>query len=69
MARLRHIDIDGKRYLWRDIVQMRRDQVKAHAAAQQLALFEVKLDCRPEAARTSAGRYLEPSLFDGAGPS
>jgi hypothetical protein len=64
MSRLRFIDIDGKRYLWRDIVEMRREQKKAHAAAQQLALFELRQDCRPASERTAAGRYLEPSLFD-----
>ena len=64
MSRLRFIEIDGKRYLWRDILEMRREQKRAHAAAQQLALFELKQDCRPSAARTAAGRYLEPSLFD-----
>jgi len=64
MTRLRTIDIDGKRYLWRDILELRREQRKAHAEARQLALFELKADCRPEAARTPRGRYLEPSLFD-----
>jgi len=67
MTRLRFIDIDGKRYLWRDVLHMRAEQRRAHAAAQQLALFELKQDCRPEATRTAAGRYLEPSLFDSAG--
>jgi hypothetical protein len=68
MARLRFIDIEGKRYLWRDILELRREQKRAHAAAQQLALFELRHDCRPPTARTAAGRYLEPSLFDDAGP-
>ncbi len=67
MARLRFIDIDGKRYLWRDILRMRTEQRRDHAAAQQLALFELKQDCRPSAARTAAGRNLEPSLFEEAG--
>ena len=67
MATLRFIDIDGKRYLWRDILQMRADQKRAHTASQQLALFALRHDCRPSTARTSAGRYLEPSLFDDAG--
>jgi hypothetical protein len=67
MSRLRFIDIDGKRYLWRDILQLRAEQRRAHAAAQQLALFELKQDSRPAVARTAAGRYLEPSLFDSAG--
>jgi hypothetical protein len=64
MSNLGFIDIDGKRYLSRDILERRRAQTSAHLAAQQLALFEVKHDCRPAPARTPAGRYLEPSLFE-----
>jgi hypothetical protein len=60
---MRMIDIDGKRYLWRDILQLRREQRKAMRQAQQPALFDLKHDPRPAAARTAAGRYLEPSLF------
>jgi hypothetical protein len=57
------IDIDGKRYLWRDIMQLRREQPAAFAKAEQPALFELKVDRRPEQQRTTAGRYREPSLF------
>ncbi len=55
--------IDGKRHLWRDLLRLRREQVRAFAAARQPALFELKDDSRPAAERTAAGRYLEPSLF------
>ena len=65
MPRLHFIDIDGKRHLWRDILQLRREQKKALARAQQPTLFELKVDRRPEAERTGAGRYREPSLFSG----
>jgi hypothetical protein len=64
MSNSRFIELDGRRYLWRDILELRREQRKARAAAQQPALFELRHDRRPEAARTAAGRYLEPSLFD-----
>ena len=63
MSALRFIEIDGKRYLWRELLQMRREQKKAHARAVQPALFPLKDDQRPAAARTAAGRYQEPSLF------
>ncbi len=63
MARPRHIILDGKAYLWSDILQLRRDQLQAAARDRQLALFEMRDDCRPEAERNAAGRYLEPSLF------
>jgi hypothetical protein len=59
----RSIEIEGKRYLWRDIVQLRRQQKRAYARAQQPVLFELKEDCRPRTERTASGRYREPSLF------
>jgi hypothetical protein len=59
----RSIIIDGKRHLWRDIVNLRREQVRAAAKAKQPALFPLIEDRRPPAERTAAGRYLEPSLF------
>jgi hypothetical protein len=42
------------------------DSKKSHRAAQerQLALFELKEDCRPAAERTPARRYAEPTLLD-----
>ena len=63
MTSPRFIVIDGKRYLWRDLVRLRREQLRALANARQPALFELKDDRRPPAERTAAGRYLEPSLF------
>jgi hypothetical protein len=63
MSQLRFIEIDGKRYLWRDILARRREQRKAFCQAQQPALFALKDDRRPAAERSAAGRYLEPSLF------
>jgi hypothetical protein len=63
MTSLRFIVIGGKRYLWRDVLRLRREQVREHANAKQPVLFELKDDSRPSAERTAAGRYLEPSLF------
>jgi hypothetical protein len=57
------IEIDGKRHLWRDILQLRREQKAAHARPQQPTLFELKDDCRPATQRTAEGRYREPMLF------
>lgn len=52
-------------YSWRQLYEMRKAQLAASRAAQgrQLALFELKEDCRPKAERTAAGRYSEPSLL------
>jgi hypothetical protein len=63
MSLHRFIEIAGKRYLWRDILKPRREQLQARARAQQHALSEPRGDCRPVAERTAAGRYLEPSLL------
>ncbi len=59
----RHIMIDGKPYVWRELVKMRREQLQAQAKRKQLALFEMKEDYRPEAHRTASGRYRQPSLL------
>lgn len=60
---LKFIEIDGRRYLWSEVLQLRREQKKALRQALQPALFELKDDRRPQAERSAAGRYLEPSLF------
>lgn len=63
MSALPFIEIDGRRYLWRDLLQLRRAQRQAYAKVQQSVLFELKEDRRPVSGRTATGRYLEPSLF------
>lgn len=63
MTRMRYIEIDGKRHLWRDILELRREQKKVFAQAQQPTLFELKYDRRSVSDRSAAGRYREPSLF------
>ena len=59
----RFIEIDGKRYLWRDLVALRRAQ--ATPKAEQATLFPLREDCRPAPERNAAGRYREPGLFAG----
>ncbi len=60
----RYLIIDGKRYAWREIVALRREQAKRERQPQP-TLFELRDDARPPSARTAARRYLEPTLFDG----
>ena len=57
------IDIDGRRFAWRDLLQRRREQLVAAAKVEQPVLFELKEDRRPASQRSAAGRYREPSLF------
>jgi hypothetical protein len=64
MSRPAFVEIDGRRYLWRDIVELRRAQIAAGRQAQQPPLFELIEDCRPPSQCTAAGRYSEPMLFD-----
>jgi len=68
MRRPRFITIDGKPYLWRDILALRRAQCAEPRAAQP-TLFPLKEDARPVVNRTAAGRYSEPSLLDFADKS
>ncbi len=62
----RYITIDGKRYPWRDILALRREQ--RQIALPQPTLFDLKDDARPPSQRSAAGRCAEPSLFDGDRP-
>lgn len=59
----RYIVIDGKAYVWRELVKMRRAQLQSCVQEKQLVLFETKEDYRPEAERCASGRYLQPSLL------
>jgi hypothetical protein len=61
MSLPRFIEIDGHRYLWRDLVALRRTQAKP--PAQQPTLFPLREDSRPAGERNAAERYREPSLF------
>ena len=60
------IHIDGKAYSWRQLCELRRQQLEARRAAQgrQLALFALHEDRRPASERTAAGRYEEPTLLN-----
>lgn len=61
MSLPRFIDIDGRRYVWRDLVALRRAQVLPRA--EQPTLFTLREDFRPPGERNAAERYREPSLF------
>ena len=57
----RFVDINGRRYQWRDLVALR--QAQAVPKAQQPTLFELREDHRPAGERNAAERYREPNLF------
>ena len=58
----RFVEIDGRRYLWREILKLRREQ-RSEERQAQLALFELKEDRRPASQSSADGRYSEPTLF------
>lgn len=60
---MKTIEIDGKRYVWRDILRLRREQQKADRQPQP-TLFELQTDTRPASQKTADGRYSEPLLFE-----
>jgi len=65
MVRPDTIIIDGRAYSWRALMEARRAQLEAWKKAQgaQPALFALREDSRPQAERTAAGRYAQPSLL------
>ena len=65
MAKPDILIVDGHAFSWQRLIELRRQQLEACKAAEarQPALFELKQDCRPEAERSAAGRYREPTLL------
>ena len=57
----RFVEIDGRRYLWRDLVALRQAQTQPRP--EQPTLFELREDRRPPGERNAAERYQAPSLF------
>jgi hypothetical protein len=51
------------RYLWRDLLKLRREQAEAERRKAQPTLFELYDDSRPASQQDPAGRYREPTLF------
>ena len=66
MAKPETLIVDGHAFSWQRLCDLRRHQLEARKKSEgrQPALFELRDDHRPPAARTAAGRYLQPSLFD-----
>ena len=69
MAKPDVLIVDGRAFSWQRLCELRREQLEAwkKAESKQPALFELRDDYRPQAARTAAGRYRQPSLLDGLG--
>jgi hypothetical protein len=57
------IVIEGKRYAWKEILKLRREQRKT-ARQPQLTLFALNEDSRPASQQTVEGRFTEPLLFE-----
>ena len=60
---MRYVLIDNKRYEWKEILRLRREQSDAERRAQQPTLFELRDDSRPASQQTTRGRYEQPTLF------
>jgi hypothetical protein len=56
------IEIDGKKYDWKEIRRLRREQIQA-ARKPQPTLFEMHEDTRPASQQTAEGRLQSPTLF------
>jgi hypothetical protein len=51
----RFIEIEGKRYAWRDIMRLRRQQLEAERRQNQPTLFELRDDRRPPSQQSADG--------------
>jgi hypothetical protein len=60
---MKYLVLDSKRYLWRDVLKLRREQRKAARNAQP-ALFELREDERPKSQSAASSRSEEPTLFE-----
>jgi hypothetical protein len=60
---MRTVEIEGKRYLWREVLKLRREQEKQARQPTQETLFELRQDSRPATQRDAASRFENPTLF------
>ena len=63
MPRPPYIELNGKRYLWREVIDMRRQQLEAARNPPQPTLFVLREDHKPACEGSAALRYQEPSLL------
>ena len=68
MRKPKYLVLDNKRYLWRDILKLRREQCKAAQQAQPV-LFNLQDDERPKSQRTAAASTRNPRSFSNIGGS
>jgi hypothetical protein len=66
MAKPDAILIDGRAYSWRQLCELRRQQMEAWRKAQgaQPTLFALKHDCRPACERAANDRYAQPTFLE-----
>jgi hypothetical protein len=64
MARLKFIEIDGKRYPWHDILELRRAPKGICEGGSAHPVRAARGRRRPPADRMAAGRYLEPARLE-----
>jgi hypothetical protein len=63
MAKLKVIELNGRKYSWPQVLAAYREQAAKLAQPEQPALFAMHEDRRPPGERSAAERYREPSLF------
>jgi hypothetical protein len=66
MPKLDILIVDGHGFNRQRLCELRKQQLDAwrESQARQLALFELKKDCRPAAERSASARYETPTMLD-----
>lgn len=63
LPRPAYLDLNGTRYLWRDLIELRRNQLAAARRLEQPSLFELVEDREPACEGIAALRCRKPSLL------
>jgi hypothetical protein len=65
MAKPDIVLVDGHAFSWQRLCELGGNSLRQFKPPSlgDVALFELKDDCRPAAERTAAGRYAEPTFF------
>jgi hypothetical protein len=61
---MKYLELDGRRYAWKDILARRKAQRQCERHASQPALFDLVHDARPKSQASASNRFSEPTLFD-----
>jgi hypothetical protein len=61
---VKYFILGGKKYLWKEILKMGHEQIKAARRAAQVALFALQDDAGPKYQRAASARFEDPHFLE-----